>query len=357
LELIVNTHSQASRGKRGCRWWAERIVGILVVLLIVFGGLTWVMGARAKADLAAKYPPPGQMVDVDGDRMHIYCQGQGSPTVVMYAVAGEFSLTWALFQPEAAEFTRVCAYDRAGLGWSELSPKPRTAQNIVEELHTLLIKADIEGPYVLVGQSMGGLYVRLYAHEYPDEVVGMVLVDATPEEWELRFPVSYVQAIEQAAEKQIRIARFAKLLNTVGILALFSKYPDQYLPQLPQATREAYKGIILSDTRYFQAAADEAISHEESRAQVHTAQITTLGDIPLVVLTRGVPSDDPEALGISAEDMQQKEAVWDELQAALAALSSNGKQVIAEQSGHNIQHDQPGLVIHAIRQVIEAARR
>jgi pimeloyl-ACP methyl ester carboxylesterase len=351
----MNGRSQASWRRRGCLRRTGKIVGILTILLVILGGVTWTLGAEAKADLATKYPPPGQMVDMGGYRMHIYCQGEGSPTVVMDAGAGDFSLTWALVQPEVAEFTRVCAYDRAGLGWSDLSPKPRTAQNIVEELHTLLTNADIEGPYVLVGQSMGGLYMRLYAHEYPDEVAGMVLVDATPENWDLRLPQADVQATEREAKEEVRLVRLARLLNTIGLLALFDRYPDQYLPRLPQAAREAYKGIILSGTRYFEAAADEATSHAESRAQVRAAQITTLGNIPLIVLARGA-STMSDTLGLPAEVVQQREVIWRELQAELAALSPNGRLVIADQSGHNIHHDQPGLVVDAIRQVVEAAR-
>jgi pimeloyl-ACP methyl ester carboxylesterase len=342
--------------KRSYLQRAGRIVGILVVFLAIISGLTWTLGSKAKADLAAKYPPPGQMVDVGGYRIHIYCQGEGSPTVVMDAGAGDFSLTWALVQPEVAELTRVCVYDRAGLGWSELSPKSRTAHNIVEELHTLLTKAGIEGPYVLVGQSMGGLHMRLYAHEYTDEIVGMVLIDATPDERDSRFPEAYVQALEHEAKKEVRLLHLAKLLNTIGLLALFDWYPDQYLPGLPQATRETYKGVILSDTKYFEGAADEVTSHAESRAQVQAAQIITLGDIPLVVLTRGA-SATSDTSDLPAEAVQQRESIWREMQAELAALSTSGKLIIAEQSSHNIHHDQPELVIDAIRQVVEAVRR
>jgi pimeloyl-ACP methyl ester carboxylesterase len=126
-----------------------------------------------------------------GYRMHIYCQGAraaGSPTVVLEAAHAEPGLTWASVQPEVAKFTRVVSYDRAGQGWSEPSPKLRTADNIVDELHTLLAWTGIEPPYVLVGHSTGGMYVRLYAHEHPDEVVGMVLVGAAHEEQFARMP-------------------------------------------------------------------------------------------------------------------------------------------------------------------------
>jgi pimeloyl-ACP methyl ester carboxylesterase len=326
------------------------------VLLIILGGLTWVMGAKAKAELAERYPPPGQMVDVGGYQLHTNCQGEGGPTVVIEAGGGDSSLSWNQVQQEVAKFTRVCTYDRAGLGWSERSPKSRTAPNVVEELHSLLTNAGIEGPYVLVGHSMGGPCVRLYAHEYRDEVVGMVLVDAAHEEQLLRFPEAYRQATIENLQQMVSACRLPKLLNSIGLLALSPEnYPDEYLPALPEATKEVLKGVILSDTRYFEMLAEEYASVEESMAQVRAAQIGSLGDIPLVVLTRGLSTDPYPSL--SDEEAQQGEAVWDELQAELVALSSNGKQVIAEESGHHIHLDQPELVIDAIRDVVEATGR
>jgi pimeloyl-ACP methyl ester carboxylesterase len=345
-----------TRRRRGRRLWAGIVAGVLVPLVCAFG-LVWAGGTRAKAELAARYPPPGQMVDVGGYRLHIHCQGEGSPTVVIEAAAADFSLGWNQVQQEVAEFTRVCTYDRAGLGWSERSPESRTAPNVVRELHSLLTNNGIEGPYVLVGHSMGGLYVRVYAHEYPKEVVGMVLVDASHEEQSLRFPEAHRQAQDEFLQQIVSGLRLPKLLNSIGLLALSpAKYPSEALPALPQATQEIYKAVILSDTRYFEAAAEEYASVNESAAQIRAAQITTLGDIPLVVLTRGVPADS-DLLGLSEEQARQGEAVWDELQAELVTLSSNGMQVIAEESGHFVQLDQPELVIDAIYEVTEAAGR
>jgi pimeloyl-ACP methyl ester carboxylesterase len=178
----MTTPSQPLHGKRGYLWWTGRILLSVSMLLAALIGLVFATGASARAKLKAKYPPSGQMVDLGGYKLHLYCQGAGSPTVVMESGLGDFSLIWALVQPEVAQSTRICAYDRAGFGWSESSPRPRTAENIVEELHALLQQADIASPYVLVGHSMGGVYVRLYAHKYPDEVTGMVLVDSSHEE-------------------------------------------------------------------------------------------------------------------------------------------------------------------------------
>ena len=353
----VNVRSEKSRRRRGCLMWAGIVAGVLVVLVCGLVGMTWANGAKAQKELAAKYPPPGQMVDVGGYRLHIYCQGEGSPTVVMEAGAGESCFCWERLRPAVAELTRVCTYDRAGLGWSERSPKSRTAQHVVAELHSLLTNAGIEGPYVLVGHSIGGLYARLYDHEYPDEVVGMVLVDASHEEQDLRFPEAYRQAEDEFLQQIVSGTRLGKLLNSLGLLALSPEnYPSEYLPPYPEATLETYKAVILSDTRYFETAAEEYASMAESLAEVRAAQLTSLGDMPLVVLTRGL-APDPNLPGLSDEGAQQVETVWDELQAEQATLSSNGKQVLAEESGHLVQLDQPELVVDAIRDVVEAARR
>ena len=354
---LTDAQAKPARRRRGCLWWAGRIVGVLAVLLIILGGLTWVMGAKAKAELAEQYPPPGQMVDVGGYRLHIHCQGEGSPTVVIEAGLGEFSVNWGPVRQEVAKFTRVCTYDRAGLGWSERSPKSRTAQNVVEELHSLLTNTGIEGPYVLVGHSIGGLYVRLYAHEYPDEVVGMVLVDASHEEQNLRFPEAHRQAEDEYLQQFVSALRLPQILSTVGILAQSPEnYPAQALPPLPPGTEKTYVALLAIDSRFFETLIEEAASVKETFAMVRAAQIGSLGDIPLVVLTHGL-STVPDPLGLSDEEAQQAEAVWDELQAELAALSSSGEQVIAEESGHLVHIDQPELVIDAIRQVVEAVGR
>jgi pimeloyl-ACP methyl ester carboxylesterase len=159
------------------------------------------------------------LVDVGGYMMHINCIGQASPTIILEAGMGDFSLIWAYVQPEVARFTRVCSYDRAGYGWSETSPFPRTANTMMEELHTLLANANIQGPYVLVGHSMGGMLVRAYAHNYPDEVAGMVLVDSAHEEGYIRIP--YLTKVDQIMTRQQRMFAF---LSSTGLMAIMPEY-------------------------------------------------------------------------------------------------------------------------------------
>jgi pimeloyl-ACP methyl ester carboxylesterase len=163
-----------TRRARGWMLWLGGIVGGLLLLLLagaIYESLSEAADARA-------YPPPGQTVDVGGHRLHINCTGTGSPTVVIDAGLGDWSTSWGFVQPEVAKVTRVCTYDRAGMGWSEPGPLPRVASQFAKELHALLHNANIPGPYILVGHSLGGLPVRMFTHDYPSEVAGVVLIDS-----------------------------------------------------------------------------------------------------------------------------------------------------------------------------------
>jgi len=257
-----------------------RIISIvlLVVLILTLG--TGIAGAIAKSNLAKQYPAPGQLVDVGGYKLHINCTGQGSPTVILEAGMGNYSLFWAYVQPEVAKYTRVCSYDRAGYGWSEPSPRPRTAIVEVEELHTLLVNANIQGPYVLVGHSLGGMLVRVYANNYPDEVVGMILVDSYHEERPIRNPE--LTKLNQDATGQFRI--FA-LLSSTGLMALAPQtIPNPGLPDDAYAQLQA----ITATTGYFEMFLAELNAVEESSAEVRVLKITSFGNLPLIVLSAGV---------------------------------------------------------------------
>jgi pimeloyl-ACP methyl ester carboxylesterase len=191
--------SQGAQPKRRLGSWIRRglvwlVAGLLA--LAVIGAIYQVVATQI--DQRA-YPPPGEMVNVNGHLMHINCVGRGSPTVILESGLGNMSADWANIQPEVAKTTRVCSYDRAGTGWSEPGPTPRDPKQIAHELHTLLGKAGIDGPYVLVGQSFGGLYVRMYADLYPKEIAGMLLVDSShPDMW-TRMPPEVAAALRPPA--------------------------------------------------------------------------------------------------------------------------------------------------------------
>jgi pimeloyl-ACP methyl ester carboxylesterase len=317
---------------------------MLVVLILVLG--TLIAGTIAKSNLANKNPAPGQLVDVGGYKMHIHCTGQGSPTIILAAGTADFSVTWAYVQPEIAKLTRVCSYDRAGVGWSEPSPHPRTANKTVEELHTLLVNAKVQGPYVLVGHSLGGMHMRVVAHNYPDEVVGLIQVDSLHEDQPIHDP-EYTKSNQNSAGQ----FRMFALLNSTGIMALAPQsIPNLGLPDDAYAQWQA----SLATTGYFKTTLAEINAQEESCAEVRAMKITSFGNMPLIVLSAGRPET---IASLSDVGNQQRWEVWQALQSELAALSSEGKQIIAEQSGHMIQLDQPDLVVEAIREMVDEIRK
>ena len=191
-----------TRPRRRLGSWIRRGVLGLVIGLVVLAVIAVIYQAFGTEIYRRIYPPPGELVDVGGHSLHINCVGEGSPTVILESGSGATSVDWANIQPEVANTTRVCAYDRAGSGWSEPGPEPGDPQQIAGELHTLLGNAGIDGPYVLVGHSFGGLCVLMYDDLYPDEVEGMVLVDSSHPEQSTRTAES--QAAYEQTSAQVR---------------------------------------------------------------------------------------------------------------------------------------------------------
>ncbi len=331
------------RGGRRRQGFQQVALGVAVAFLALTSTIL-VAGTVAKARLKAQYPPTGQLLDVGGYRLHLACQGSGGPTVILEAGAGSFSLHWARVQPELAKTGRVCAYDRAGYGWSDRSPRPRTASVMAEELATLLRNADIRGPYVLAGHSLGGPIIRQFAHAHQRDVVGMVLVDSAHETQIARFP----EPIRNAQGRMTTPLRLMKLAAGAGILAL---KPSILALPLPGDTAVTAQALVASSSKHLATFLDETTAAGEER----TPPVTTLGDIPLVVIRHGRVDLAPSG-AVTPAVIAQYEATWVQLQRELATLSPRGKLVVAERSGHDIHLEQPELVIGAIQDVLAASR-
>lgn len=325
------------------------LLGAIIFLLLIIAILL-IAGAMRKANLRKSYPPKGQLIDVGGYRLHIHCQGQGSPAVILDAGQGESGFSWAHIQSEIANTTQVCAYDRAGLGWSDPSLKPRTAEGMVEELHTLLDRAGVPQPYILVGASLGGLNARVYAHKYPDEVAGLVLVDAAHEQQYTPEPLQ--KAIRQMSKMMPVMVGFAIFVVKSGLGALFPRLVPGGGNPMAEAAGEIDKALRISNAGYLEASVAEIKDVELSHAQVRQMNITSLGDLPMIVIRHGKAQTQmmPGVTGVMEETNQR-------LQAEVAAQSTRGRLVVAEQSGHAVQFDEPELVSRCILEILEEVRQ
>ena len=321
----IGTARTSKRRGKGCLLWLGASLAIVLGLALV----GYIYEPLAEAADAKAYPPPGQLVDVGGYRLHIHSTGTGSPTVVIDAGHADSSASWGWVQPEVARTTRVCTYDRAGMGWSEASPYPRTARQFAKELHTLLANANEPGPYVLVGHSLGGYTVRIYAHDYPDEVSGLVLIDAQ------KLPAPDA-ATPQPAPKPGGNSLPA-LLARVGLVRLLVD-PLGSIRNLPPEEKQTYQPYAVAP-RSVQTVLDEFIGIAEGGMQARA--VTTLSDLPLIVLSRG----------------KDQSADWTASQASFLKLSSDSQQIFADQSGHSIHIEQPEAAVAAIVKMVEMVRQ
>lgn len=318
------------------RLWLRRILAVLLLgaLLAAIGGFLYenISEARDRRFNAM----PGHLVNVGGRKMHIDCTGQGTPAVILDSGLGDTYISWRKVQPEIAKFTHVCSYDRAGLGYSDPSARPRTSQVIAEELHALLEAARIAPPYVLVGHSMGGYDVRLFASLYRNEVSGMVLVDASHPEQENRFPVE-LKNMEGSWQREALFLAYSTPFGIPRLLGLCEDDPVQRAAECNfQSAREG-----LAEMKAFPESAAE------------TEATGSLGDMPLAVL-----SHDPEkpSADLPADVAKPTNEAWEKMQEELAHLSTHGTQTIAKGSSHYIQIDRPDLVIEAIRNIVDQVR-
>ena len=337
--------------RRGCLGWGLLVVGGLAALILLLFLAAFVAEEIALAQIPTKYPAPGEMVDAGGYRLHLYCAGDPSarPVVVVSPGSGSNVAQWPLVQPEVAKFARICIYDRLGSGWSFGTPQGQTYQEESEDVHTLLQKAGIAGPYVLVGHSLGGAVMQVYATLYPQDVVGMVMVDSRTRGIESKWPAEYVEAIEKSEPVRavFAIPGVFRLLNWLG---LFGEVPSFAL--LPPDLKEVAYGIDYN-SRFF--AYEKALNSKDVEREALFVSAGPLPDVPLVVIVRGI-AELGGAVGVDEAMAKQADEIWLAENAKLAKETSQGSLIVAEESGHNIMLEQPDVVIEAIRTIVEQVR-
>lgn len=328
-------------------WWL-----LVALLAIPLAGALW--EAVAHVIDRRRWPAPGRLIDVGGHRLHLYEKGEGGPAVVLEAGGNNPGLFWHMVQQEVATFARVVAYDRAGHGWSDLDRGPRTGRQVTEELHTLLRKAGIPGPYVMVGHSLGAMYVRLYAGRYPDDVAGLVLVDPFHEDLYDRQPPTF-KKLQPSWDRMMRLFPLMARLGVFRLLMLLKaksvtqgledKFPDQVLPMVKAVFMQP-KAVTATLAEFDPAA------QAELKAQMRSSD--ALRRLPVTVLSAS--RADPAGAPIPPEEVAQFMALQHELHAGLAARSDRGQHLVVPDSGHSIQIEQPAAVARAIRTMVDAVR-
>jgi pimeloyl-ACP methyl ester carboxylesterase len=321
------------QSRRSLRNWSRPVIlypFLAVLLLAAFGGGYETI--REAMDKSA-YTMSGELIDVGGYKLHISCTGSGSPTVILEAGLGQpAAMMSGWIQPGVATVTRVCVYDRAGMGWSEPAETPRDGVAIATDLHTLLSRAEIDGPYVLAGHSSGGVYVQVFAAQYPDEVAGLVLLDSQPPDAIANLP-GY-------AGEYDGIRRFTALFPSVARLGVGRlAYPSAASGLPPEAWAEAR--ALLSTAGHNRGYRDAAVGLKAALTQAQA--LTSLGDKPLIVVT-------------AAEDAH---AGWLPLQEKMAGLSTNSVQRVIQDASHASLIEDEGdsaNAIDAILDVVEAVR-
>jgi pimeloyl-ACP methyl ester carboxylesterase len=316
-----------------------------VAALVALGLLGITYQALATQADSRNFPPPGALVDAGGHRLHTQCAGAGRPTVVLETGALAMSALWGNVQPAVAAYTRVCSYDRAGLGWSEAGPEPRDALHIASELRTLLRNAGEPPPYVLVGHSFGGLLVRVYTDQYPKDVVGLLLLDPSHPDQVARL--ERVLGKPSLVEAHLVPALFPIMVR-LGVLRFGLRFTDagRRFDGLGPKRAAEFKAFFANASHQSAGHAEMKV-WEQTAAQVRAAR--RLGELPLVVISAG-----------ETEPLSAELRVRLQLHEELASLSSRGSHRILAGTTHGslaTTHAHAAQVVEVIRQLVELAGR
>jgi pimeloyl-ACP methyl ester carboxylesterase len=309
---------------------------------------------------SSRFPPVGRLMDLGGGRhLHAHCSGEGAPAVVLESGVAASSLSWTLVQPRVAEFTRVCSYDRAGLGWSEAAESPITAATNAEALRSMLHALDIPPPYVLVGHSYGSLVVLVYARQYPREVAGIVLVDpVSAAEW--ATPAS---AVARRLRGGVFLSRVGGLLARVGVVRVCLNLLASGAPAVPRRVARLFGSDaarvlshLVGEVQKLPPDSLTIVRTFWSQPKCFTGMARHLAGLPASAREAAVcgPLGDVPLIVISAGRMPEASASE---HARLTALSSRGRHIEATGSGHWIHFDEPALVTAAIREVVDQIRK
>jgi pimeloyl-ACP methyl ester carboxylesterase len=318
--------------------WLLRIALFASMLLSVLAIAGFSYQATAFRADAQRAPRPGQLVNVGGFRLNVYCTGLGNPTVVLDAGLADSLDSWHRVQPEIARFSRVCSYDRAGYGYSDLGPMPRTSERIASELHQVLRSAGEKPPYLLVGHSFGGFNVRVFTGKYSDEVSGLILVDATQEDQYRLLPRAWAELGTATLRRARRQAFWSPLYIDLGLARLQLRLKGNEVPS------------VLLQSKYLKSRASEFENIEVSAEQARRAG--NIDEKPLVVLTGGKVIDPGLKAALSEEDQKAYADIWvNTLQLRLAQLSKRGRRIVLPDSGHDIPADRPEAIVTAVREV------
>lgn len=297
------------------------LVAFAVIALIGF-----VYEHRSEKNDRQLYPPPGRLVDIGGYRLHVDCEGKGPTVVLEYGHQGSYA-DWYRVQPQLAEFARVCVYDRAGYGWSDSSPKSRVPSVMAEELHAALQAAGETPPYILVGHSFGGLNSLMFAHKFPNEVAGVVLVDA-----------SLPEMMSTGRWQHVARIRWMQMAIAFGLARARGWCGGNAAEEI-----RGLKQAITCRPALYETYRREWTSFPESGAEIRA--IREIGSIPLVVIAR-----EPQA-----ERSSTLEAKWNRLQQERTRVSSNSEFVVAHGSRHDVPGDRPDVIVAAVRKVVAQA--